>query len=261
MLQSLSWFVMHTSAFFSYPPFAESVQGKYLFEQEFFFPRKSAKPLQGCRSYLALVDIPADRGCGRTLKSALCLRSQMQKMLYEASCCSLHGRRRTITEWILYLWGPSERVLGVTWLLLDCGSSVAWRLQIPLWCRSRWLQRCPMPWSSLFGTSPSHAIQLRKKKTSGNFFFFKVAFWVDFIHAAVLCQPSLLCCFLLFSVQAWGRGSCLRVEEKENTQGLLACLFLTCPSPRGCVRPVLASWSLHMKVFPALPWSSMKAKE
>lgn len=154
---SLSWFVVHTSAFLSYPPFGKSVQGKYLFEEEFFFPRKSAKPLQGCHSYLAFAAITADEGSGHTLKSALSLWPQLQQRLYEASHCRLQRRWCTITEGILYLQGPPKRVLGVTRLLLHCGSSIAWWLQIPLWCRGGWLQRCPMPWSSLFGTSPSHA--------------------------------------------------------------------------------------------------------
>lgn len=107
-------------------------------------------------------------------------------------------------------------------------------------------------WNKSFSWNPTE-----EKKNSE--FFLKFAFWVDCI--CVLGQSSLICCFLLFSVLTWGRGSCLHVGEKENSQVLLDSLFLTRPSPRGRVRPVLASWSFQMKVFHALPSSSMKAKE
>jgi len=74
-----------------------------MFEQEFFFPRKPAKPLQGCRLYLALVDIPTDQGCVCPLKSALTLQPQLQKILHEASCYGLQERRHTNTGAILCL--------------------------------------------------------------------------------------------------------------------------------------------------------------
>lgn len=46
-----------------------------------------------------------------------------------------------------------------------------------------------------------------------------------------------------------------------NTRVLLACSFLTRSSPRGCVRPVLASQSPHVKVFTVIPSSCVKVAE
>lgn len=136
-------------------------------------------------------------------------------------------------------------------MLLDYGSSVAWLLKIPLWCGGGWLQRCTIPWSSLFGTSPSHAIHLRKKKNRN----FLKSCLLSGLH--VLCQSFLLCCFLLFSVQAWGRGSCLHVGDKANPEALLADYFWLILLPGAvsglCWLPGASRWRFSLP-FPDLLW-------
>lgn len=140
----------------------------------------------------------------------------------------------------------------VTWLWELCSMIVKNPLVMQRWVAAALHHTLIKPlWNKSFSCNPPEG---KKKKRN-----FLKSCLLSGLH--VLCQSSLLCCFLLFSVQAWGRGSCLHVGDKANPEALLAWLFLTHSSPRGCVRPVLASWSLQMKVFPALPWSSVKAKE
>lgn len=96
-------------------PLGESVQGKYLFEQEFFFPGKSAKPLQGCHTwylmYLLIRDVAAlwSLSC---LSNPNCRKCCMRPLapIYKEGGVPVHKGSFTYT---------AKRLLSVTRTILD----------------------------------------------------------------------------------------------------------------------------------------------